>query len=71
MDESREESWLGDPEFGFAREACALAGRSSDGGATARAVVLVEAEDSTCLPRILGSAMIEATTTSPTAIGMT
>lgn len=73
FDEFGEESRFGEEAFGFAaRETSAFAGRPSDCGAT-RAAVLVDgaAEDSTRLPRILGNAMMEATTTKATASGMT
>jgi hypothetical protein len=72
-DESRDESRLGDEAFDLADEpANESAGSSPDCGAT-RAAALVDgaAEDSTRRPRILGNAMMDATTTSPTAMGMT
>src|ERR1700758_2071043 len=72
-DESRDASRLGEEAFGLALEpATESAGSSPDCGAT-RAGALVDgaAEDSTRRPRILGNAMMDATTTSPTAIGMT
>lgn len=73
FEESRDESRVGEEAFGFAaRETSAPFGCSSDCGAT-RAAVFVEGaeEDSTRLPRILGNAMMEATTTKATASGTT
>src|SRR5690349_8077098 len=71
-DESRDASRLGDEAFGLAVEpGTESAGSSPDCGATRAAPVDGAAEDSTRRPRILGNAMMDATTTSPTAMGMT
>src|SRR5207302_3931688 len=67
-------SRLAEVEFDFAlRETSALEGRSSRSGATARALVFLGAGDEDSTPRLrnLGNAMMETTTKTPTATGMT